>query len=1093
MKKNLLNRCLRKLILSGVILLGGLLTTYQYGLAAGSSGILETKVSIYCGPCELKEVLQQLEEQLNSRFVYSEIDIRDIQLDRISQTQVSTGQILDIILKPNNLTYKVMNGRIVIKRNIPPKTGGLKGKVYDADSHSDMLVGATVRIEGTGLGTTVSVDGTFEFKEVPVGVYTVAVSFVGYQTRRLEEIKILQDNISVIEVALDQSSTELGEVVVRGDIPVQFAPIQNSTEISLMSEIQRSNVVITGISSQQITRSLDRDAADVVRRVPGVSLLNNFVLIRGMSQRYTMTYINGMLAPSTEEDQRAFSFDLLPSGLLDNIMIYKSPSPELPGGFAGGVVKVSTKAPGAVRRIQIGFSGQYRDGTSFTDGYSNSAATSKDWMGTGLEDRMYEDKLYDTGYKFPHDGNKIFAPEAMRQVTRDFPEPYDLKPDHIGMDQRARLNYYDSWKIGSTRLNNLTSLGYTNQTQFRRSKVVGEITPFFNEEQALAQLPSFESIDSVYNQRVRLSALQNLTWQVNDLHSVQAVVLLNRSVDDQTGIRDKAIDQGTTNRLLEREVNYEYSVQDLYSGQLSGQHRLGAHEVVWRAGTSYSAMTSPDIQTYVFNFVDSAKTQGQFYVRNSDGTTRRGSFLTDEKGINLGLDYSVTLAHDLKLKAGGMYQKQDRTFESWYYDYRYADSSQDNTYQYAGSTPWNQLSGIVNDSLILDESGQGLYLQRDFAEGIFFVHNRYQAAYAGAEVPLMNKKFQLNAGLRYEWNDRVLSDPLDREIFTSGGYDWSTGEPLGDTIPDTQQVHWLSSASINWNITHHMKLTTTYGKTIDRPAYREASPFSYYDFESFSRVTGNAGLKDAEIQNYDLRWEYYPSEGEFIAIGVFYKDMKNIIEQVIRNISPETGIIYTSYANAPEATVKGVELEARKNLGFIPWRPMQYFSIIANAAYMQNRLDLRPVYEELGVKPEGKPYRPFMGAAPYVVNASLYFAQPEWGTTLSVLVNSIGQRMVASGRLNVAPVYETSRTTLDLVWIQQITSFLQMKVGVQDILNQAITQYRDTNLDEKYDEGKLQEFIYRENEQEYTKYGYDYATRSYRPGSYYSLGFQFEF
>ncbi|WP_119845865.1 TonB-dependent receptor [Reichenbachiella sp. MSK19-1] len=1059
-----------------------------------AQGVLDAQVSIQCHGCSLKSVLMQLEQKMSAKFIYSEADIQGI-LVNATYDRVTGSRILDDILGTNNLSYKVMNGRVVIKRKTPPQTGGLKGKVYDADSHSDVLIGATVRIEGTGLGTTVSVDGTFEFREVPVGVYTVVVSFVGYQTRRLQEVKVLQNNTSVIEIPLNQSSTELGEVVVRGNIPVQFAPIQNSTEISLMSEIQRSNVVLTGISSQQITRSLDRDAADVMQRVPGVNLMNNFVLIRGMSQRYTMTYINGMMAPSTEADQRAFSFNLLPSGLIDNILVYKSPAPELRGGFAGGLVNVSTKQSNTARRIQIGFSAQYRPGSSYADGYTNSGSSASDWWGGGLEDREYDRRLYDPSYLFP-DKN----PYALRDLTLNFPKPYDLKKKKTDFDKRLGINYYDSWKIGNARLNNLTSLNYTTQSQFVTGYTNGNSIPQNDIEGAEREELDFEGVDSLYRENLRISALQTLGLKINDHHRLEFTGFYNHTVDDRTNIRDKNEYVTNDNFNRTREVNYEYTVQDLYTVQLGGQHTLGAHEIDWRVGKNFSSSATPDLQSHTFDVADATISSGTYQIRGTgDAVLRRGSVFTEEDGTSYGLDYRVKLWDKYLVKAGAMHQSQERSFESWYYYLAYSNPGGSDIYSTGTiEAPWYQLSDIVNDSLVIDPddvNGDGFtggtYIGRDYSEGLFRAVNDYTAVYIGTELPI-NKKLQVNVGMRYECYSRKLFDELDRELITTYGYDRKTGLPVGDTLTSGPvNEYWLPSASLNWNISDDMRITTSYGKTIDRPAYRESAPFAYYDFEINSRIFGDAGLQDATIHNYDLRWEYYPTPGEFLAVGVFYKDMENIIELTDRtNTSFQSGNRYLYFVNSPEATVKGIELEARKNLGFIPWKPMQYFSIIANYAVMKNEVKVLELDSTSAEVPaDGKP-RVFVGAAPYVFNASLYFEQPEWGTTFSVLVNSIGQRMIAAGGPRVSPIYEQGRTTLDLVLQQRITPSLTLKAGVQNLLNTKIVQYRDQNMDGKFDEGKIQEVNYYGLD---TRYGFDYITREYETGSYYSLGLKLEF
>ena len=382
---------------------------------------MKTAVTLNCTNCTMKEVLNYLEESTEIKFIFSTGNVKGISFPNLAYVNTPLGEVLGALLSPYELTYTVMNGRIIIRAERQPGTGTIRGSVFDAKNKEEFLIGASVRVEGTNFGAPVNIDGIFEITDVPVGTYSLLISYVSYQTRRIEGIQVTENIVTVVDVSLDQQMKKLDEIVVTADFPVEYVPIKNSTEMTLLSSMRAETGIVTGISHQQISRSLDRNAADVAQRIPGVTLLNNFVLIRGLDPRYTMTFLNGMIAPSTEENQRAFSFNLVPSGLLDQMMVYKSPAPELPAQFAGGVVKVSTKQANTARRIQIGISGQYRTGgSSFADTYTNTGTSDSDWIGLGLEDRLYDERLYRPDFQFPE---KDFFPVPMRSSPVTFPSP----------------------------------------------------------------------------------------------------------------------------------------------------------------------------------------------------------------------------------------------------------------------------------------------------------------------------------------------------------------------------------------------------------------------------------------------------------------------------------------------------------------------------------------------------------------------------------------------------------------------------------------------------------------------------------------------
>lgn len=1038
----------------------------------------------------VNQLIDKIESSSEYRFVYK---IEDVNLGRKISINVKNEKIeaiLKSVFKNTNTTYNIDDKDIYLTQKaglekyavIQQAKGNLKGKVLDAENPKETLLGATVSIEGTSFITLTNSNGVFDFEDIPAGVYTLVVKYIGFTTQRIPNVKVVGNNISEIEVLMTPSAESLDAVVLKTNINVKTAPIENSTEESLISEIENSNTIVTGISNEQISKSVDRNAASVVKRVPGVSVLNNFVLIRGLDPRYTLTYLNNVIAPSSEKDSRMFSFDLVPSGVLDQIMVYKSPAPELPGQFAGGVVKVKTKDADAVRRLQISYSSQYRTGgSSFANVYSNSGSGNDGFLALDYKNRLYDERLYVPSFSFPD--LKSF-PSVNADLTKNFPEAYNLTQKRRKLDQRIGVNYYDSWRLGNTRLNNLTSVSYTDQFKHHINDITIRVRANSDKNVELGapilQIPEAQYTDDVNKQNTRLSVLQSLKYKINPNHIISFNGYFNRSIDDETTIRDGYKEQIENN--LSRGVNYEYSVRDVATLQLDGTHTFNKHHLHWYAGKTDMYELTPDLQSYEFIKQNETEYNYKLAKRTNDRATRRGSFETDENGKIAGLDYDVTLKNNIKIKAGGQIDLQERIFESYYYFPSYQQPTGYDL-QFRMEKPWEHMSEIINDSLVTDNPNHTLFLQRDYSEGRYSVDYKLYAGYAGVEIPLLNKKLQVNAGVRFEQTDRKLYDALDRLIFTSQAYDNNSGEPLGDTLASPIKSYWLPSASIIYKLNQKMKLKATYGKTLDRPSFRELSNFRFYEFDKSTVTFGNPGLVDSEITNYDMRWEWYPNPSEFIAVGVFYKNMKNIID-VLDNTNPasQSGFTTVQYTNSEEAYTQGIEIEARKNLGFIPWHPMQYFSVIANYTYLKN--------EVKGLD------RPFFGASPYILNTGLYFEEPKWGTNISVLLNSIGQRLLATGVVQEnGDQYQAANTQLDFVFSQQMTPYLKFKIGAENILNQAISTYVDSNGDGKFTPGVVQKVsgINESTGNTYVNNVIDYQRTHYKPGTYFTAGFTLEF
>ena len=215
------------------------------------------------------------------------------------------------------------------------QTGSVKGTIEDAAT-GETLVGATVLIQGTNKGTITDMDGNYQLNDIAQGTYNLVISYVSYE-QQIQRVEVRQNTITELSISLTPSSVEMDAVKI-------IASKRNDTEMSLISTMRVSSLVANGISRQQISRSQDKDASEVIARVSGVTVRDGrFINVRGLDERYNVVTLNGVGAPSSESDRRAFSFDMLPSSLIDNLVLYKTPAPEIPADFAGAMVQIQTK------------------------------------------------------------------------------------------------------------------------------------------------------------------------------------------------------------------------------------------------------------------------------------------------------------------------------------------------------------------------------------------------------------------------------------------------------------------------------------------------------------------------------------------------------------------------------------------------------------------------------------------------------------------------------------------------------------------------------------------------------------------------------
>ena len=208
-----------------------------------------------------------------------------------------------------------------------PGKGKIIGKVVDK-ANNEPMIGMVVQVEGTTIATQTNFDGQYELKNLNPGSYKLVFKYLGYNTKTVNEIEVSAGKTTTLNATMEEQKTDLQEVVVTSTYKKE--------SLGSLYSIQKNNIAISdGISSDIIKRSPDRNTSEVLRRVSGASIQDNkFVVIRGLSDRYNVALINGSPLPSTEPDRRAFSFDIFPANLLDNMTITKAATPDLPGDFA---------------------------------------------------------------------------------------------------------------------------------------------------------------------------------------------------------------------------------------------------------------------------------------------------------------------------------------------------------------------------------------------------------------------------------------------------------------------------------------------------------------------------------------------------------------------------------------------------------------------------------------------------------------------------------------------------------------------------------------------------------------------------------------
>ncbi len=913
----------------------------------------------------------------------------------------------------------------------------IRGRVVDKTTR-EALIGATVQL-ADGRGVVTDIDGNFTVSGLErKRKYTLTIKYVSYKTREISGVQPQsQSSRDTLVVEMMPDEQKLGEVTVTG-------MVRRTTEAAMIMQAKKSEMIVSNISAQEIKRTQDNNASEVIRRVPGVSLIDDkFVMVRGLSQRYNNVWINGGAVPSSEADSRAFSFDIIPSGQIDNLIIVKSPAPEFPADFSGGFIQINTKDIPSENHFAVTVGGNWNDATSLSN-FLYAKGSGTDFLG------------FDNGLRSLNGGingslRSLSANKSVDLLNNGFNNDWRIKSMKPFGDLKLGAEFAHRWTLGGHKLGLIGALNYTNEYR----AYTGMLNNLFGVYDVTHDQSNYlrHSVDDQYNNNVRLGALLNLTFMSKGGNSrYELKNIFNQLATDRYTWRTGFNAQSDN----EQSAEYFYRSRTTYNVQLTGRHTLPSDKVEWGGSYSFANRHLPDRRRYRLD--DSQTTDGSMMLTTGNDINREFTQL-DEHIFSANVNDAHSFAFGsfeptLKVGAYGEYRTRKYTTRELFYNWEPANM---------GLLPSNfrtmDMTELLSSEKYFGESG--LYmLEEPHRRNNYSGNNTLGAGYLAASLPL--GKLSIYAGLRYEFNQMELITNLRDEVESHK----STFYRNSDIFPSINTTYRFNDA-------HQLRFS--YGKSVNRPEFREVSPSVYYDFDLASSVMGNASLKSCYIHNIDLRYEFYPSRGEQITLAGFYKHFDNPIEWTY-TVSGGTDLIY-SYENAKSADNIGLELDVRKTLDFIG---LPNFSLSFNGALIHSRVKFDDGSRHAD--------RPMQGQSPYLINGGIFYRNDKAQLNVALLYNRIGKRLIGVGRsegstasednARVPDSYEMPRNSLDLSISKKFfDGHLEVKANIRDILGEKVCykQFADVY----YNDGS-----YRQVEQ---------ITREYKPGRNFGLSATYQF
>jgi outer membrane receptor protein involved in Fe transport len=902
------------------------------------------------------------------------------------------------------------------------QTGNINGKVTDENSN-EPLVGATITIIENSASTISELDGAYKLRNVVAGTYTLQVSFVGHDTKKISDVVVAKNDVTTVNIVLPPSSNTLNTVTVT----TTSARQENFNSLLVMR--RNASVVSDGISADMIRKSPDKNTSDVLKRISGTSVQDNkYVVVRGMNDRYNEAMLNGIILPSSESDRKTFSFDIFPSEVVDNITIYKSAEPDLPGSFAGGLVQVNTKEVPERKFIALKANLGSNSMTMSNDFYTYPGSKT-DWLG------------YDNTVRpLPGDVTKI--------KTQDFNNITDNDPEQKKMIDRTFVNDWAVYARSAKPLNasfQLTGGFNANLSKHSSYPKLGGIFgvtynssfTYTQQQRTYISTPgepvsdtAFKFNDSNYTQNILESALANFSFRINANNRIYINNIFSINSFDQTILRGGY--NNSINITDMKAYSYDFVSNKIYNGQVGGEHYLNKSKIKvnWFAYYTDLEREEPDNRYVLYNRQDPSSpyyavvAQGGTLSTLSSGLRYYNSIKDVSKGGNVDVSFPFQLfSNKQSFKTGGAYYDNTRDVSVRYFNTNAPFDNFDNSLLF-------QPIDKIFDSSHFDPNTGFFYAEPSFNYLGYNGYIKNTSLYA-----MFDNRFTKN--LRLVWGVRLEKYRNELE-----GLDQ---EYKHTTLTNIKKDDWLPSANFIYAVLPKANLRLSYSKTVTRPVYRELSPTIFYDFVLNATYSGNPGLVPTYIDNYELRWEHFFSNAQYYSVSFFYKQLQHTIEPVVLNSGPDSYTI--TYSNIPSnAKNKGIELEARKDFGFIS-KGLENLVLYANASFIKSEVDT------VGIYGSTKTTRPLFGQSPYLVNASLQYTHPKTGIGISVLFNKAGARLWLLDQYYNKMVYELPRPILD---IKLTKTFLKKGIAEfswGDLLHQNAIFFHDVNNNFKYDKG----------------------------------------
>ncbi|OOV19167.1 TonB-dependent receptor [Flavobacterium sp. LM4] len=981
-----------------------------------------------------QKIIDNLKSQTPYQFVYQKDLDLSLPLVTLKKENVSIDEILTDLENLTNLNFRRNANNIAVNSKDTgkkKKKGKITGKVVDVNGLS--LPGVNIKVAGLNYGVQSDIDGHYVLELEP-GEYSIELSAISFQTQKITGIKVFEEQETPLVVSLKEDAQSLKEVVIVQDYKKATASVEG-----MLLQQKKAAQFSDGISAEQIARTPDRDVASSLKRITGVTTIGDkYVVVRSMGERWNQAVMDGIVLPSTDAYQQNFSFDIIPTSIVESIVVSKSATPDMYANFAGGYVEIKTKDIPKENFTNFSISTSYNSRSTFKQRLTKQEGD-YDYLGfdDGRRDFPNKFNLYDLP-KSEEGSGEFF--ENSKQFNQDNFTTYKTYAApgttlQFGIGRVYKLKENNKWGFtGSFIFKNTQEKLDIEHTQRGSYKINSE---FLAENDANTYSTftkyGFKNSGANYNYTSTLGGMFNAAIQL-DNHKITSrntiMHIYNNQLTQITGwTQGNSIENILNGSELAGTSETNYPVYTTFiQNKIEGNHKFEKLEINW-----YGAYGNVSKDTKDATFLSSAKRKvGDdelvvYTVYNSDDLIKRSNFTNDEVNYNCDINFkysfnfSDAFTNDIKTGYFGTYKK--------------ATNQQNSALLAVVGQGTDRVDIYGSLAKYLDGSN---YYYGGFGWTSF---GKYGNQYVGdikVHSPFLMLDNKMGRFLRFVWGARAESyiyTQIESQSISAGDFNKEQ--------KDEKIWQFLPSASLIISPVNKMNIRLGYNRSVLRPQFSERLAMPYYDPIRSSFIYNNTGgLVSSVANNYDFKMEWFPSGGEILSFGVYHKNIDNPIESV--SALNTSGVREIFNMNSHNAKLWGLELEFYKSLSFLgEGETLKDLFLYGNATINATKVISYKNLDGTGGTYEAN--RPLYGQSPYSYNIGLDYVGERLG--FSLRYNTVGDQYLLVGydydAEEIRKPYAITDAQISYKFFKERN--LELKCSLKNLFDSAIETYNNTN------------------------------------------------